>query len=107
MRKIEGDGARAQTPREGEDTTMKLDADRLARMPAAKEFARHQREFGMTDTQLAHFLCVDARNVRRWKRGQQDIPLWIEKFLPVFVALDQHEGVIELQKMAGLSPPLK
>ena len=53
------------------------------------DFRSHQRALGLSDRALADFLCVDARNVRRWKRAEQDIPRWVEKFLPVFVRMSE------------------
>lgn len=70
---------------------------------------KYQNELEMSDRDMADFLCVDARNFRRMKTGGTDVPLWISKFLPVFVEIhainaDQIDeaGFREIQKGMGL-----
>lgn len=55
------------------------------------EFKDAQRALGMSDGEMAEFLCVGDRNIRRWKDDEQDIPLWIEKFLPAFVLMSKSQ----------------
>jgi DNA-binding transcriptional regulator YiaG len=67
------------------------------------DFRSAQRALGLSDRELAEFLCVDVRNVRRWKRGENDIPRWVEKFLPVFVRMfDTGECSVDVLEMMGL-----
>ena len=69
-------------------------------------FRHFQKRLGLSDRRLAEFLCVDARNLRRWKTGQNDIPAWVEKFLPVLVKIAtceyEYTSVRELKGMVGL-----
>ena len=52
-----------------------------------QELLDFQRDLGLSDRQFAEFLCIDARNLRRMKRGTQDIPRWVSKWLPLLVTL--------------------
>lgn len=76
--------------------------------PQVAEFIRRQRALRMSDAEIAEFLCVGPRNVRRWKRGQLEIPRWVVKFLPMMVALDEPfagdpgNTIDRLREMAGL-----
>ncbi len=66
------------------------------------EFDAAQRALDLTIQEMADFLCVDVRNVKRWKRGENDIPRWVGKFLPALVELDDGADVDDFFEMVGL-----
>jgi hypothetical protein len=52
-----------------------------------EQFKNYRQELDMDIPAIAAFLRVGPRNIRRWEAAAQDIPLWVERFLPMIVAV--------------------
>ena len=52
------------------------------------DLRRYQRALGLSDRGFAEFICANVRTVRRWKKGELDMPGWLVRFLPAIVAFE-------------------
>lgn len=59
----------------------------------------YRKGFGETVEGFADMLRVDPRTVRRWESGDQDIPKWLELYLPVAYALVEGRERSEIEDM--------
>jgi len=46
-----------------------------------------KKKLRMTNKELADMLGVEMRRLLKWTKGEQEIPLWAEKFLHILLGM--------------------
>lgn len=58
-----------------------------------KQLRDYRQELGLSVDDMAEFLCIGPRNFRRFERGVEDVPRWLDRFLPMIVAVKTKYGI--------------
>ena len=46
-----------------------------------------KKKLRMTNEDLADILGIEMRRLKKWTKGEQEIPLWVEKFLHILLGM--------------------
>lgn len=63
------------------------------------QFRNHRDNFSKSIEEFAEMLGVGPRTVRRWEAATQDIPAWLEIYLPVAAAVIDGASIATLRSM--------